>query len=215
MDVEPELHDLDIVKRYYEMFLAAAKTVHTTFFCPGAEPLLHPQFCRLLHIALDAGIVMLRTNLSIPIGKWMPHKPEALTLHITLHPPAEEGLTGFTDRVLEAMDLGIGVRVFYLNHPYQAHKLEGYTRHFASAGVPFKRSVFQGEWEGKHYPLKKVKIENPKTSQEPKMCAAGWNYAAIGIGSKLQRCMHNTTRLDGLLSSPTICQRPGNCPGKK
>jgi hypothetical protein len=221
MGVEPLLHDLDIVREHYRMFLAAAKSVYTTFFMPGTEALLHPQLAHLLEIVLDAGTAMLRTNLSMPINEWAPSRPEALTLQVTLHPPAEEDLAGFTTRALEVMEAGVGIVIYYLDHPYQAHKIEGYRDHFASAGVPFKRSVFQGKWEGKHYPLKKTKMDSssvkiwPATSKEPKMCAAGWNYVAIGKSSALWRCMHNTTRLKGLLGGPTICQSPGNCPGKK
>jgi hypothetical protein len=219
MDVKPMLHNLDMVKKHYEMFLTAARAVYTTFFMPGTEPPLHPQFRQVLEIVLGAGTATLRTNLSVPVNEWEPRKPEALTLHATLHPPAEEDLAGFTSRALEAMGLGIGVTVFYLDHPYQAHKMGRYAEHFASAGIPFKKAVFQGEWEGRRYPLKKTEIESPKiwrpTTQEPKMCAAGWNYAAIGMGSRLQRCMHNTAELKGLLDGPAICQSPGNCPGKK
>lgn len=221
MDIKPMLHNLDVVKGHYETFQGAAKTVHTTFFMPGTEPPLHPQFCQLLGIVLDAGTAMLRTNLSIPISEWRPHKPGALTLQVTLHPPAEEDLAGFTARALEVMEAEVGIVVYYLNHPYQAHKLEGYREHFASAGVPFQERAFQGEWEGRQYPLKKTEIEKssmkvwPATSGEPKMCAAGWNYAFVGPGSELRRCPHFPTRLGKLLDGPAICQKPGNCPGHK
>ena len=221
MDTKPMLHDLDMVKEHYEMFQSAAKTVHTTFFTPGTEPPLHPQFRQFLGIVLDAGTAMLRTNLSVPISEWRPHKPESLTLQVTLHPQAEEDLAGFTARALEAMDTGVGIVIYYLNHPHQAHKVEGYHGHFTSAGVPFKERAFQGKWEGKQYPLKKTEIEIssmkiwPITSGEPKVCVAGWNYAAIGAGSKLQRCMHQPARLERLFGGPTACQAPGNCPGVK
>lgn len=220
MDVEPVLHDLAVVRGHYKKFSAAAKNVYTTFFMPGTEPLIHPQFRQLLHIALEAGTAMLRTNLSVPVNEWMPSNPAALTLQATLHPRAEEDLEGFTARALEVMDAGIGIVVYYLNHPYQVHKLEGYREHFASAGVSFAEQNFQGEWKGKHYPLtakegEDLKVWPQTTAQGPRMCAAGWNYAAIGAGSRLQRCMHNPTELERLLDGPAICQSPGNCPGKK
>lgn len=215
MDVEPMLHDLDVVRGYYKMFLAAAESVYTTFHAPGTEPLLHPQFRQVLKIVLGAGTAMLRTNLSVPISRWSPHKPEALTLQVTLHPPAEEDLAGFTDRVLEAMDLGVGTMVYYLDHPFQVNKTEVYRDHFAGVGVPFKKSRFRGEWEGKQYPLREMEARTLEAAPQPRMCAAGWNYVAISRRSELQRCMHTDAKLEKLLDGPALCPAPNNCPGLK
>ena len=213
IDEKPRLHNLAVVRKHYEMFLVAAESTYTTFFMPGTEPLIHPQFPHLLEIALDAGRAMLRSNLSVPVAEWAPGKPEALTMQVTLHPQAAEDLAGFTTRVLEVMDMGIGIVIYYLDHPFQAHKVEEYRNHFASAKIPFKIQRHNQGKKMKHKPsAQQVKNTQPV---QPKICTAGWKYIHIGLGSKLQRCQHLPAELERLLDGPTICQNPGSCPGQR
>ena len=223
----PVLHDVAAIKRYYEMFQAAAASVlATSFHCRGTEPLIHPQFQQILRIALNVGTVNFRTNLSVPIQS---HRPEGMKIFATLHPQAEEDLDGFTFRALDAMEKGVDVTVWYILHPLTEHKAANYQQHFSEKGIRFTLRSFHGPWDGKSYPdaytdeQRRVlgicpRSSNPKLKKPPgKLCSAGWRSVWLGVTKqgteKLYRCKRGEL-ISRPLPAPAPCPRLGiSCKG--
>lgn len=201
---EPYLHDLDRLTTLYKNMAQPS----TVLRARGTEPALHPQMKDITRIVARAGPFLISTNLSLPVGSWLPG-PENLTLLVTIHPEAEADAKRFLVRVRETVKLGYKVRVQMLgdgDRPEWREKLE-------KAGVtePFKvlKIRSNARWRAQSAEL--------QAAPPGSLCRAGYSLCLISYKSpgypvsgttQLYRC---TVRLDpmaALLDKPEPCLGP-------
>lgn len=197
---KPFLHDLDRLAEIYKPLKG-----DTVLRARGTEPALHPQTAAIASICTTAGQLLITTNLSIPVHRWL-SGPKNIDLLITIHPEAKTRT--LMKYLRQAVDLGYHVRVQALG---DAKDFALWAKRLESIGVtePFKVL---------HIRTHKAWIE--LSAQTPaalpgSICEAGHSYVLISYGHKhqsgvtrLYRCPVRMDVIPRVLTAPEPCSEP-------
>lgn len=189
----PTLMDMDRVREAYNILRDRNCFVVTQTYARGTEPALHPQIVGLMDLAAAVGGSLIRTNMSIPIERWLPKKPEHVCLIASLHPEAERDLDGFVGRVLEARDAGVTIEVKFVAVPGRDWRT---IRKMCDAqGIQFRFSEYKGQGYPGAYTLSErqgfdfLLDHSPPVKRQPgDLCIAGWQAVHIDDVGIVRRC---------------------------
>jgi len=214
-------HDLDKLRRLYDVLQATGEYVLTRMWARGTEPTIHPQIRDILEMATQAGGIYLSTNLSIPVGQWAPDRPRRVYASASYH-PSQVGLVDFLAALEAAREAGLVVVPQVVAHPSYL-PIDDLRAAFAERGFAPVFRVFRGAWEGRTFPAQyseeeraafglPVKPAPPPPNRDA--CIAGWRTVAVQQDTRLARCARQWDRpeLAGLLPGPAPCLIRGDCP---
>lgn len=200
--------------------------VLTTLECQKGEPTLHPQLGELLKVCTRYGMVSMPSNNSQDPARWLPEEAAPrVSLRAALHPQGEKDLTGFTSRLLKARDMGAQVSTIYVCHPKRLAKAKEYQEYFAKYNIETTLTPFDGEYQGKTYPLAYTKEERrllgddnttywyhtlsteiPTRNFSGIPCLAGYRSLIMDPTGGVYRCLYDLAKLDTPLEAPLPCR---------
>lgn len=189
----PILMEMDKVYEAYDILRGRDRFVVTQTYARGTEPSLHPQIVELMNLAATAGGSLIRTNMSIPIGRWLPEKPEHVCLVASLHPEAEQDIDGFMGRAVEARDAGVAIEVKFVAVPGRSWST--IRKMCDTHGIQFQFAELKGQGYPEAYtPLERQAFDFlldrlPAVKRKPgDPCIAGWQAVHIDDVGIMRRC---------------------------
>lgn len=213
-----------------EVYAAFSGMTITTLECGGSEPTIHPQMREILEIALRYGAASIPTNNSLDPERWLPRtNPQNMLVRAALHPQGEQKLAAFLERLLQVRASGADIRVVWVAHPERFDDLKRLKDYFGKHAIIMDITAYQGEWQGKPYPLSYTTDERnmlgigedsywyQRLAAETAIrdfshipCLAGYRSIYISADGGLYRCLYDKTPLKSPLDRAAPC-RVTNC----
>lgn len=211
------------LKKISEFYDKIEGFIVTSMECGAGEPTLHSQIKDILEIAVSKGAVSIPTNNSLSPKKWMPSNPGRVLMRAAFHPSSEQDIDGYTDRILQAKDMGANVSIIFVLHPMRLEKGKMYQEFFKKYEIKFTFMGFEGEFEGKKYPLSHSKEEQELIGSTSSYwlhrlsfdmttrdfqgipCMAGCASVYITPEGFIRRCLYDKNKMEKLNSESLPC----------
>lgn len=129
-------------------------------YMTGGEPLLYPDFVELARKITRRHYISVSTNLSTPNVYELAEAVDSgriyrinASVHIQEQEKIKDGVKEYLRKFLHFQERGFNIHLVYLTYPPLLGRIEEDVKRFRGEGVKqIKIKMFQGKYEGRHYP---------------------------------------------------------------
>jgi len=119
----------------------------------GGEPFTYPQFLEILEDLGRKNVVVVSTNLSWGVERFIAHvDPDHVEISASFHPEFAGAPEAFLEKITRLRKAGFHANVSLVAYPAFLPRLLEFVDLFLSRGILLDVQPFRGMWEGRLYP---------------------------------------------------------------